>query len=150
MDLFVFNTDIANPFARTLVSFTADTIVFEGYFDLEDGTMPVERIIEKDEQYCHIEIYQKKTVTIDSTESGENAISFFPLGTIELKYRLIKVLNTQNEYMEAKGRIKDLEASVLERDEPLRQQRLKQEHEEMIEKCKKMDFKAFLRSCRDS
>ena len=150
MDLFVFNTDIANPFAKTLISFTTDTIVFEGYFNLEDWTMPVERIIQRDEQYWHIEIYQKKTVAIDSNESGEQAISFFPLGTIELKYRLIKVLNTQNEYMEAKERINGLEAAVLERDEPLRRQRLKKEHDEMIEQCKKMDFKAFLGTHRDS
>ena len=150
MDLFVFNTDIANPFAKTLISFTTDTIVFEGYFNLEDGTMPVERIIQRDEQYWHIEIYQKKTVAIDSNESGEQAISFFPLGTIELKYRLIKVLNTQNEYMETKERINGLEAAVLERDDPLRRERLKKEHDEMIEQCKKMDFKAFLGTRRDS
>jgi len=37
----------------------------------------------------------------------------------------------------------------LERDEPLRRQRLKREHEEMIEECKKMDFKTFLRGLGD-
>ena len=155
MDLFVFNSDIANPFAKTLISFTTDTIVFEGYFNLEDGTMPVKRIIQKDEQYWHIEIYQKKTVTIEpsgssNSQNNEESISFFPLNSIELKYKLIKVLHTHNEYMEAKERINGLEAAVLERDEPLRRQRLKREHEEMIEECKKMDYKTFLRSCRDS
>jgi hypothetical protein len=145
MDLFVFNSDIANGFAKTLISFTTDTIVFEGYFNLEDGTMPVERIIQRDEQYWLIEIYQKKTVTSEPSGSGVEAISFFPLDSIELKYKLIKVLHTHNEYMEAKERINGLEAAVLERDEPLRRQRLKREHEEMIEECKKMDFKTFLR-----
>jgi hypothetical protein len=146
MDVFVFNSDIENPFVHTLKSFTPDTILFEGYFHLEDGTMPVERIISKDDSWRHVELYQKKTLNnMTSGESGEDAISFSPVSLIELKYRLITVLNTNNEYNAAKTRINGLEADVIKKNEPLRAERLKREYAEMIEQCKKMDYKSFLK-----
>ena len=146
MDVFVFNSDVENPFVHTLKSFTADTILFEGYFHLEDGTMPVERIISKDDSWHHVELYQKKTIQDMSCSGvGEDAISFSPLSLIELKYTLIKVLNTSNEYNAAKTRINGLEVDVTKKNEPLRAERLKREHAEMLERCRKMDYKSFLK-----
>jgi hypothetical protein len=143
---------IQNPFIRTLKSFTADTISFDGYFYLEDDTMPVERILIKDDAWQHIEIYEKKTVedtsiqTTQTTSSNDegDAICFFPTAIIQLKYRVIKLLNTREESERAKERIGRLEDAVQMRDQPLRTKRLEREQAELIERCRTMDFKGFL------
>lgn len=140
---------IAIPFIRTLKSFTEDTISFDGYFYLEDESMPVERILIKDDTWQHIEIYEKKTVedtstsTTTSNDEGDD-ICFFPTAIIQLKYRVIKTLKTSEESERAKERIGGLEDAVQMRDQPLRTKRLEREQEELIERCRTMDFKGFL------
>jgi hypothetical protein len=143
---------IQNPFIRTLKLFTADTISFDGYFYLEDDTMPVERILINDDAWQHIEIYEKKTVedtsiqttqTTPSNDEGDD-ICFFPTAIIHLKYRVIKLLNTTEESERAKERIGKLEDAVQMRDQPLRTKRLEREHADLIERCRTMDFKGFL------
>ena len=140
-----------NPYIRTLKSFTADTISFDGYFYLEDDTMPVERILIKEDTWQHIEIYEKKTVedtststtTTSSNDEGDD-ICFFPTAIIHLKYRVIQPLNTTEESERAKERIGKLEDAVQIRDQPLRTKRLEREQAELIERCRTMDFKGFL------
>lgn len=141
---------VTNPFIRTLKSFTADTISFDGYFYLEDDTMPVERILIKDNTWHHIEIYEKKTVedtsiqhTTDSSDENES-ICFFPTAIIHLKYRIITSLTTNEESKKAIERIGGLEEEVQMRDEPLRTKRLVREQAELIERCRTMDYKGFL------
>ena len=145
---------IQNPFIRILKSFTADTISFDGYFYLEDDTMPVERILIKDDAWQHIEIYEKKTVedTSISTTSSNNKgddICFFPTAIIQLKYRVIKLLNTSEESERAKERIGRLEDAVQMRDQPLRIKRLEREQAELIKRCKTMDYKGFLSKSKE-
>jgi hypothetical protein len=143
---------IQNPFIRTLKSFTADTISFDGYFYLEDDTMPVERILIKDDAWQHIEIYEKKTVEDTSIQTTQTTrrndegddICFFPTAIIQLKYRVIKLLNTSEESERAKERIGRLEDAVQMRDQPLRTKRLEREQAELIERCRTMDYKGFL------
>ena len=142
---------VANPHIRTLKSFTSDTISFDGYFYLEDDTMPVERILIKEDTWQHIEIYEKKTVedtstpttTTSSNDEGDD-ICFFPTAIIHLKYRVIKLLNTTEESERAKERIGKLEDAVQIRDQPLRTKRLEREQAELIERCRTMDYKGFL------
>ena len=138
-----------NPYIRTLKSFTTDTISFDGYFYLEDDTMPVERILINDDTWQHIEIYEKKTVEDTSTSTtssnDENeSICFFPTAIIHLKYRVIQLLNTMEESERAKERIGKLEDAVQMRDQPLRTKRLEREQADLIERCRTMDFKGFL------
>ena len=140
-----------NPYIRTLKSFTADTISFDGYFYLEDDTMPIERILIKDDTWQHIEIYEKKTVedtsiptpTTTSNDEGDD-ICFFPTAIIHLKYRVIQLLNTSEEFERTKERIGRLEDAVQMRDQMLRTKRLEREQAELIERCRTMDFKGFL------
>ena len=138
-----------NPYIRTLKSFTADTISFDGYFYLEDDTMPVERILIKEDTLQHIEIYEKKTVedtsipTTSSNDEGDD-ICFFPTAIIHLKYRVIQLLNTTEESERAKERIGKLEDAVQIRDQMLRTKRLEREQADLIERCRTMDFKGFL------
>jgi hypothetical protein len=143
---------ITNPFIRTLKSFTADTISFDGYFYLEDETMPVQRILIKDDVWQHIEIYEKKTVEDTSTTSNIEGddICFFPTAIIQLKYRVISTLHTSEESERAKERIGRLEDAVQMRDQPLRTKRLEREQAELIERCRAMDFKGFLSRMKQS
>ena len=140
---------VTNPHIRSLKSFTSDTISFDGYFYLEDDTMPVERILINDDTWQHIEIYEKKTVedtstpTTSSNDEGDD-ICFFPTAIIHLKYRVIQLLNTTEESERAKERIGRLEDAVQMRDQPLRTKRLEREQAELIERCRTMDFKGFL------
>ena len=137
------------PFIRTLKSFTSDTISFDGYFYLEDDTMPVERILIKDDTWQHIEIYEKKTVEdtpvhIPSSSDESENICFFPTATIHLKYRVITSLDTSETSKRAKERIGELEDAVQKRDQSLRIKRLEREQAERIERCRTMDYKGFL------
>jgi hypothetical protein len=50
-----------SPYIRILYDYAPDTLKFEGYFYLEEETMPVERILFHGEEMLHIEILQKRT-----------------------------------------------------------------------------------------
>lgn len=143
-----------SPFIITLYDYTADTLKFEGYFYLEDATMPVERILFHRDGMFHIEILQKKTCEPESgSDSGvdavyngdpEDNIIFFPTAILELNYRVIKVLQSFQELEQARDRIQTLDAEVEVRDQRFRREREDREREEMIEQCKNMDYSGFL------
>jgi len=141
-----------SPFIRSLHNYTPDTIKFEGYFYLEEETMPVERILIHKNVISHIEILQKLTYddTSDSTSDQEefykgdpeDNIVFFQTAVIELKYRVIKVLESMEEITQARDRIQTLDAAVEARNEPFKQAREQREHMAMIEHCKSLDYKS--------
>jgi hypothetical protein len=141
------------PFALNLISFTPDTMRFNGYFYLEDETMPVERILIYKNIAYHLEIIEKRTYE-DTSSSGENNvdpdsdpaenITFFPTNIIEIKYRIIKRLETSQELNAARLRIEDLTPEVERRNEPFKRAREEREHEAMIEFCKTLDYKKYL------
>lgn len=145
-----------SPFILTLYDYTADTLKFEGYFYLEDDTMPVERILFRGDDIIHIEILKKATcepASAPESDSGANAvyngdpednIMFFPTAILELNYRVIKVLQSFQELEQARNRIQTLDAEVEVRDQRFRRQREDREREEMIERCKNMDYSGFL------
>jgi len=141
------------PFALKLISFTPDTMRFNGYFYLEDETMPVERILMYKNIAYHLEIIEKRTYE-DTSSSGENNvdpdsdpaenITFFPTNIIEMKYRIIKRLETSQELNDARIRIEDLTPEVERRNEPFKRARERREDEAMIEFCKTLDYKKYL------
>ena len=108
-----------SPYIRTLHEYTPTTLKFEGYFYLEDATMPVERILFRGDDMFHIEIVQKKTCEPESeSDSDANAvyngdpednIMFFPTAIQELNYRVIKVLQSFQELEQARNRIQMLD-----------------------------------------
>jgi len=74
----------------------------------------------------------------------EDNIVFFPTGVIELKYRVIKRLETMEEINQARDRIQILDTEVEARNSVFTRQREEREREEMIEQCKNMDYSGFL------
>ena len=142
-----------SPFIRILYDYAPDTLKFEGYFYLEEETMPVERILFHGEEMLHIEILQKRTQEAPVSDSETNEvysgdpednIMFFPTAVIELKYRVIKVLQSFEELAQAQERIQTLDADVEARNEVFKRQRDVREQEEMVERCKNMDYSGFL------
>jgi hypothetical protein len=126
---------------------------FNGYFYLEDETMPVERILMYKNIAYHLEIIEKRTYE-DTSSSGENNvdpdsdpaenITFFPTNIIEMKYRIIKRLETSQELNAARIRIEEMTPEVERRNEPFKRAREKREEEAMIEFCKTLDYKKYL------
>jgi hypothetical protein len=112
-------------------------IVFDGYFYLEDSTMPVERILFLRTGYHLVEIIEKKTIE-DTSEFGPydeevgGRICFFPTALIDLRYRIIKRLATADEQHEAEERIIEMEHEVEERDSEKRQERADREFNEYM------------------
>ena len=149
-----------SPFIRTLHEFTPDTIKFEGYFYLEDETMPVERILVNKNVVSHVEILQK--ITYDDTSNSttdneelyngdpEDNVVFFPTAMIELKYRVIKVLETMEEITQVRDRIQVLDVDVEARNEPFKRAREDRENEAMIELCKNIDYKSMFANMDNS
>lgn len=146
------NPSSKGPFALSLKSYTPDTMSFDGYFYLEDETMPVERMIRFKDDILHVEFLEKKTYE-DTSHSGNDAtdpdgnpednITFFPTNVIELKYRVIKVLTSSIEINEVAKRLEEMEIDVEKRNEPFRLAREKREDEARIEFCKTLDYKSW-------
>jgi hypothetical protein len=144
--------NIKTPFMRKIISFTQDTISFDGYFYLEDDVMPVERILSTEKGVYHVEIYEKKTlestdkskcVNDDNNDDFESNITFFPTNIIELKYKIISILRSREEFDSIHQRIFCLEENVYKKNLELHEKRMKKEHEEFVEECKNMDYKSF-------
>jgi hypothetical protein len=74
----------------------------------------------------------------------EDNIVFFPTAVIELKYRVIKRLESMEEINQARDRIQILDTEVEARNDVFKRQREEHEREEMIEQCKNMDYSGFL------
>jgi hypothetical protein len=142
-----------SPYISTLNEYTSDTLKFEGYFYLEAETMPVERILFRGDDMFHIEILQKlehhnETSNFDKADffngDPEDNIIFFPTAVIELKYRVIKVLQSLEEITQTRDRIQALDVDVEARNDVFTRQREEHEREEMIEQCKNMDYSGYL------
>ena len=113
--------------------------------------MPVERILIYKNIPYHLEIKEKRTYE-DTSSSGENNvdpdsdpaenITFFPTNVIEMKYRIIKRLETSQELNAARIRIEEMIPEVEGRNEPFKRAREEREHEAMIEFCKTIDYKS--------
>ena len=151
-----------SPYIRELLKHTEDTIVFYGYFYIENEILPLERImiykgipyhieftkkIMKDEDKEE-EVYSDDTIkeeaeeiadSDDSDDSLAGRITFFPMNLIELHYKIIKVL-THDEVENVKKQIDEKEPEVEERNNIYRKLRQEREYKEMQERYKNMKF----------
>jgi hypothetical protein len=143
------SSHVRSPHTRELISFTEDTILFDGYFYIEDGAVPVERIFFTKDGYFHIEITEKKTLddtsvyapysSIDETANDDDdffgcGVCFFPTAMIELKYRLIKKIDfSNNEIYNIRERITQLEDEVQKRSKKCEDERLERERQEYLQ-----------------
>ncbi len=116
---------------QEVLSITENTIQFDGYFYIEDGAMPVERIVWNGEKLLHIEITSKKTgrntseySTMDDDDgSGPYRVCFFPTAIITLTYRVLSELPTREYEAAAEARILAMEAEVETRSWHCRERR---------------------------
>lgn len=140
------------PHIRELISFTEDTILYDGYFYVEDGAVPIERIFFTQDGFFHIEITKKKTLedtsvyaptsSVDDTLTNDDddddddfgGICFFPTAMIELKYRLLKKIDfsKKNELHDIRERIIQLEDEVQKRSRKSEEERLERERQEYL------------------
>jgi hypothetical protein len=111
------------PYVQELISHEPGSMVFNGYFYIDDDVMPVERIFHSNKGSFHVEIYKKNTME-DTSEFGPydeeegGSICFFPTAIIELKYRVIAELPNNDPY-ELEERIIQLEKDVRKREETI-------------------------------
>jgi hypothetical protein len=114
------------PYIDELISHEPGRMVFDGYFYIEDAAMPVERVFHSNKGSFHVEIYEKKALE-DTSEFGPydeeegGHICFFPTAIIELKYRVIAEIGDK-EHHELWERIIQLEKSVKEKEERIREE----------------------------
>ena len=108
------------PYMRKVITNEPGHIVFDGYFYIEDDTVPVERILRTKEADYHIEIYEKKTLDDTTTSSYDEElggyISFFSTAIIDLRYRIVCTIQSREQYTEILDRIDSLEKEVDDRD----------------------------------
>lgn len=137
------------PHMRELILFTEDTILYDGYFYIEDGAVPIERIFFTQDGHFHIEITQKKTLedtsvytpasSVDNTLTNDDddfgGICFFPTAIIELKYRLLKKIDfsKKNEFYDIIERIIQLEDEVQKRSRKCEEERFERERQEYLQ-----------------
>lgn len=113
---------VRNPYIGTLQSFTEDTILFDGYFNVEGAVMPVERIMRTPSGSYHIEIVSK--TILEDTSVYDDAdddmpgckICYFPSAITELKYRILATINNKDEHEQIRERIRELELDIRRRE----------------------------------
>lgn len=149
-----------SPYIRELLKHTENTIVFYGYFYIEDEILPLERIMiykeipyhieftkkimkeeDKEEEEVHSDdtIKEEAEEIADSDDSIAGRITFFPMNLIELHYKIIKVL-THDEVENVKKQIDEKEPEVEEKNNIYRKLREKREYTEMQERYKHIKF----------
>jgi hypothetical protein len=139
---------VTNPYTEYLHSITNDTMIFSGYFMLEDGEMSVERIFDDGLKFYYVKILEKRTLkdTSEYTSSlgikeydNENAnIAFFPSGIIKLKYRIIKLIEYgSQEYKDICERINRLEYEVHQKNRTIYRGRIERELMASMERRKR-------------
>ena len=116
---------VRNPYIGTLQSFTEDTILFDGYFNVEGAVMPVERIMNTPSGSYHVEI-MSKTILEDTSvyEDAEDdlpgcKICFFPTAITELKYRILLIITNKEEREQIRELIRELEFNIRRRQDML-------------------------------
>jgi hypothetical protein len=142
------------PYVRKIIKQEKEKLVYNGYFYLEDNTMPVKRIMCQNSNLTLVEITKK--ITLDDTsvygeydkELGGRAC-FFPTNVIELEFKIIKEIKDMKELDSLQKEIESLEIEITERNEQHRRVREEAEFIKMSEEWKKLDYKTFFETMRD-
>lgn len=142
------------PYTKHIKIHKDGLLVFNGYFYLEDQTMPVKRIMCLRKKMLLVEIISKKTLE-DTSVYGEydedlgGRACFFPTNNIEIQYKVLKEIENNAEFHKLCNEIEAQEVEVSERNAIHKEKREQKEHEELMERCKNMDYKKFFESLRD-
>lgn len=109
---------VTNPHIRELKVFEKHTIVFDGYFRLEEGVFPIYRIMLVYDKYFLVQLLSKKVLE-DTSKYGEydeelgGRICFTPTELIELEVKLLKHVKDNEE-------LKKYDADIVEREDQIR------------------------------
>jgi hypothetical protein len=142
------------PYSKKTFYHKDNKLVFDGYFYLEDQTMPVKRIMCYNQNMFLVEIISKKTLD-DTSVFGEydkelgGSVCFFPTNVIELQYKIIKKLANVEEFHKYCEELVALEVEIQERDTIHRKKREEEEFRIQAEEWKKIDYKKLMESLRD-
>jgi hypothetical protein len=128
-------TAVACPYVKKLMSFTNTKLVFNGYFYLENETLPVKRILCINNNFFYTEILKKQNVddTSKYSEIDEGRVCFFPTNIIELDFKILKKIECNKELSELYDEIIMEEHNVQERDMNFRRRKEEKELEERSE-----------------
>lgn len=134
------------PWTQKIISHCDGKLVFDGYFYLEDDTLPVKRVLYYNNNLQYVEIFKKqnKENTSEYSDIEEGRVCFFPTHIIELEYRVIKDVESNKELDELFDLIMQEEKDVEERDQKNRRKREEAEREEIMAYYKTLDYKEFL------
>ena len=108
------------PYMDEVLTNEPGHLIFDGYFYIEDGAVPLQRIIRTSQGEFHVEIYEKKTLK-DTSEYGPSeeggSICFFPTAVIELHYRVLSKIETRDDRVKVEEQIASSEKDMFEREE---------------------------------
>jgi len=117
------------PYMDEVLTNEPGHLVFDGYFYIEDGAVPIQRIIHTSQGEFHIEIYEKKTLE-DTSEYGPSdaegggSICFFPTAIIELRYHVLSKIETRDDRVKVEEQIASFEKNMLEREDEYHRTRM--------------------------
>jgi hypothetical protein len=110
------------PYMDEVLTNEPGHLIFDGYFYIEDGAVPLQRIIHTPQGEFHVEIYEKKTLE-DTSEYGPydeeegGSICFFPTAIIELRYRILQKIETRSDRVKVEQQILESEKDMFERED---------------------------------
>lgn len=106
--------------------------IYNGYFNLEQETLPVKRVLYNRGKLFYVEILQKKVMEDTSKyfqlEEGMR-VSLFPTNCIELEYKILKEIPNTREFRRLCDSIEAEEPEVQERDRENKIRKQKEEYE---------------------
>ena len=119
---------VRTPYVLKIIEEKEGLLVFNGYFYLEDETMPVRRLLYRESQkkMYLVDILSKKTMD-DTSEYGDydkelgGSACFFPTNIIKLEYKILR--EEDHDFEKLCDEIDTEEAAVLERDKVYEEKR---------------------------
>lgn len=135
IDIHWFPWEVTNPHIRELKSLEKNKIIFDGYFRLEEGVFPVHRIMCIHDKYFLVKLLSKKVLE-DTSKYGEydeevgGRICFTPTELLELEIKLLKEIDSSEEYSKMEATIIEKEEGIRKLNLELREKREKEEYKE--------------------
>jgi hypothetical protein len=126
---------VTNPHIKELILFDKHTIVFDGYFRLEEGVFPVHRIVYINGKWFLVKLLSKKVVE-DTSKYGEydeelgGRICLTPTELLELEIKLLGHITSVEELKKLEAKIIEKEDSIRKLNQELKEKREKDEYNE--------------------
>lgn len=135
IDIYWPTWQVKNPHIKDLILFDKHKIVFDGYFRLEEGVFPVNRIVYINGKWFIIKILSKKVVK-DTSKYGEydeelgGRVCLTPTEVLELEIKLLGHITSEEELKKLEAKIIEKEDSILKLNQELKEKREEEEYNE--------------------